>query len=131
MLLRELYNHLDEKQIWGRSGTKVVRKFRCTVGRRKGRIVKKIAQCFASPNMKARITMKRTRGRVGAKMMRKRQKTMRTNPASKRVQALNKASSKKSTAKSVPRSFRQYKPGRTMPKRLKTYKPKSPKKARK
>ena len=124
MLLRELYNHLDEKQIWGRSGQKVVRKFRCTVGRRKGRIVKKIAQCFASPNIKARVTMKRTRGRVGAKMMRKRQKTMRTNPASKRVQALNKASSKKSTAKpKAPRSFRNFKPGRTMPKKAKGYKP--------
>ena len=129
MLLRELYNHLDEKQIWGRSGQKVVRKFRCTVGRRKGRIVKKIAQCFASPNIKARVTMKRTRGRVGAKMMRKRQKTMRTNPASKRVQALNKASAKKSTAKkSVARSFRNFKPGRSLPKPLKTYKPKKAKK---
>lgn len=121
MLLRELYNHLNEKQIWGRSGQKVVRKFRCTVGRRKGRIVKKIAQCFASPNIKARITMKRTRARVGAKMMRKRQKTMRTNPASKRVQALNKAGSKPA-ARKVGRSYRQYKPGRTMPKRPKTYK---------
>jgi hypothetical protein len=121
MLLRELYNHLDEKQIWGRSGQKVVRKFRCTVGRRKGRIVKKIAQCFASPNIKARITMKRTRARVGAKMMRKRQKTMRTNPASKRVQALNKAGSKPA-ARKVGKSYRQYKPGRTMPKRPKGYK---------
>ena len=128
MLLRELHNHLDEKQIWGRSGQKVVRKFRCTVGRRKGRIVKKIAQCFASPNIKARITMKRTRGRVGAKMMRKRAKTMRTNPASKRVQALNKASSRSSTAgkrpkSSQPKSFRAFKPGRTMPKKIKAFKP--------
>ena len=92
MLLREIYKPLEEKQIWGRRGKQVVRKFRCTVGRRRGRIVAKIAQCFAAPNMKARITMKRTRARVGAKMMRKRRKTMRTNPASKRVQALNKAS---------------------------------------
>ena len=106
MLLRELYNHLNEKQIWGRSGQKVVRKFRCTVGRRKGRIVKKIAQCFASPNIKARITMKRTRAWFGAKMMRKRQKTMRTNPASKRVLALNKAGSKPA-ARKVGRSYRQ------------------------
>ena len=75
--------------------------------------------------------MKRTRGRVGAKMMRKRQKTMRTNPASKRVQALNKASSKKPAKRQVGKSFRNFKPGRTMPKKIKTYKPKSPKKARK
>ena len=98
MLLREIYTSLEEKQIWGRRGKAVVRKFRCTVGRRRGRIVAKIAQCFAAPNVKAKIRMKRTRARVGAKMMRKRRKTMRTNPASIRVQALNKASRKTSGA---------------------------------
>ena len=42
-------------------------------------------------SMKARLTMKRTRARVGARMMRKARRTKRTNPASRRVQALNKA----------------------------------------
>ncbi len=55
MLLREITQPLDEKQIWGRRGKDVVRKFRCTVGKRKGRIVAKIAQCFAAPNVKAKI----------------------------------------------------------------------------
>ena len=91
MLVREIYESLTEKQIWARSGKKVVRKYRCTVGRRKGRIVKQMAQCFAAPNMKARLTMKRTRARVGARMMRKARRTKRTNTASRRVQALNKA----------------------------------------
>tara|TARA_B100000035_G_scaffold171477_1_gene146276 strand:+ start:6209 stop:6493 length:285 start_codon:yes stop_codon:yes gene_type:complete len=91
MLIRELYEPLDEKQIWARSGKKVVRKYRCTAGRRKGRIVKQMAQCFAAPDMKARLTMKRTRARIGARMMRKARRTKRTNPASRRVQALNKA----------------------------------------
>ena len=91
MLVRELYEQIDEKQIWARSGKKVVRKYRCTAGRRKGRIVKQMAQCFAAPDMKARLTMKRTRARVGARMMRKARRTKRTNPASRRVQALNKA----------------------------------------
>ena len=48
-----------------------------------------MAQCFEAPNMKARITMKRTRARIGARMMRKARRTKRTNPASRRVQALN------------------------------------------
>ena len=114
MLLREIYKPLEEKQIWGRRGQQVVRKFRCTVGRRRGRIVAKIAQCFAAPNMKARISMKRTRARVGAKMMRKRRKTMRTNPASKRVQALNKASrSTKSTRPGTMSPFTPKKPKKT------------------
>jgi|TARA_B100001741_G_C16026226_1_gene357747 hypothetical protein len=91
MLVREIYEQIDEKQIWARSGKKVVRKYRCTAGRRKGRIVKQMAQCFAAPDMKARLTMKRTRARVGARMMRKARRTKRTNPASRRVQALNKA----------------------------------------
>ena len=91
MLVREIYEQIDEKQIRARSGKKVVRKYRCTAGRRKGRIVKQMAQCFAAPDMKARLTMKRTRARVGARMMRKARRTKRTNPASRRVQALNKA----------------------------------------
>lgn len=92
MLVREIFESLSEKQIWARSGKKVVRKFRCTQGRRKGRIVKSMAQCFAAPNIKARITLKRTRARVGGRMMRKARRTKRTNPVSRRVQALNKAS---------------------------------------
>ena len=91
MLVREIYESLTEKQIWARSGKKVVRKYRCTAGRRKRRIVKKMSQCFAAPNMKARLTLKRTRARIGARMMRKARRTKRTNPASRRVQALNRA----------------------------------------
>jgi len=90
MLIREVIS-IDEKQIWARSGKKVVRKYRCTQGPRKGRIVKKMAQCFAAPDVKARIRMKKTRARIGGKMMRKARRTKRINPVSRRVQALNKA----------------------------------------
>ena len=52
MLLRDLFQTLDEesvieKQIWGRNGNKVVRKYRCSGGRRNGRIVSKMTACFA------------------------------------------------------------------------------------
>lgn len=80
---------LLEKQIWGRRGTRIVRKFRCTSGRRKNRIVATPAQCFASPNIKARIRMKRTRARLGARMMRKSIMTKRRNPASRAIRRLN------------------------------------------
>jgi hypothetical protein len=92
MLLRELTLPLEEKRIWARSGKKVVRKYRCTSGRRKGRIVAKIGQCFAAPDMKKRFTLKKTRARVGSRMTRKARRTKRVNPVSKRVQALNRAS---------------------------------------
>ena len=80
---------LSEKPIWGRKGKKVVRKFRCTSGIRKGRIVSKPAQCFASINIKSRITLKRTKARMGARLARKAKMTKRINPASKRLKYLN------------------------------------------
>ena len=93
MLLRELLNHttedLEEGQTWARSGKKVVRKYRCSSGPRKNRIVSKMAQCFAAPDIKKRMNMKKTKARLGGKMARKARKTKRTNPASKRVQSLN------------------------------------------
>ena len=93
---------LTEKQIWGRRGKKLVRKYRCTSGIRKNRIVSNIGQCFAAPNVKARIRLKRTRARLGSRMARKARRTKRTNPASRRVAALNKAGSRR-----APRSTRR------------------------
>lgn len=93
MLLRELFtNLLDESQTWARSGKKVVRKYRCGSGPRKGRVVAKAAQCFAAPDIKKRQTMKRTKARLGSRMIRKSKKTKKINPASRRVQSMNKAS---------------------------------------
>jgi hypothetical protein len=68
----------------------VVRKFRCTSGRRKGRIVAKIQQCFAAPDMKKRFQLKKTKARLGSRIVRKARRTKKVNPASRRVQALNK-----------------------------------------
>jgi hypothetical protein len=93
MLITDLIiesNEVTEAMAWAKRGNKVVRKFRCASGRRKGRIVSKPGQCFAAPDIKKRIRLKMTRARLGARMARKRKKTMRVNPASRRVQALNK-----------------------------------------
>ena len=51
MLVTEITSDLTEKQIWGRRGKKLVRKYRCMGGKRKGRIVAQMAQCFAAPNI--------------------------------------------------------------------------------
>lgn len=90
MHITEITSDLKEKQVWGRTGKKLVRKYRCTGGRRKGRVVSNMAQCFASPNMKARMTLKRTRARLGARIARKARRTKRINPASIQLQRLNK-----------------------------------------
>lgn len=97
MLLRELtYTttesvELDEKQVWAKSGQKVVRKYRCTSGSRKGRVVKEPAQCFRAPDVKRRIQLKKTKARMGARMARKARRTKRVSPVSRRVAQLNKA----------------------------------------
>ena len=91
MLLREFFiDQIDEKQVWARSGKKVVRKFRCSAGPRKGRVVAQMAQCFAAPDIKKRVQLKRTKARLGKRMARKARWTKRINPASRRVSALNK-----------------------------------------
>jgi hypothetical protein len=85
-----LIQDITEKQVWGRKGTKLVRKYRCTTGTRKGRTVSSMSQCFAAPDPKKRATLKRTKARLGAKMARKAKKTKRVNPASRTLSRLNK-----------------------------------------
>jgi len=82
---------VEEGMAWAKRGNKVVRKFRCTGGRRKGRIVSKPAQCFAAPDIKKRNKLKITKARLGSRMTRKAKRTKKVNPASKRVAAMNKS----------------------------------------
>ena len=90
MLLRELFiNQIDEKQVWARKGKAVTRKYRCTSGRRKGRVVAKMQQCFAPLDIKQSVRLKQTKKKVGSRMIRKAKRTKRTNPASKRLKQLN------------------------------------------
>lgn len=86
MYLEELF---ETKMAWHRHGRKLVRKFRCTGGRRKGRIVSKPAQCFAAPDIKKRFKLRMTKAKLGKRMARKAQRTMRTNPASIMKKRLN------------------------------------------
>ena len=80
----------EARMVWRKMGNKVVRAVRCTSGRRKGRVVSKSSQCSAPINMKKRMTIKKTRAKMGARITRKSQRTKRMNPASRRVRALNK-----------------------------------------
>jgi len=91
MRIDEIIQDLDERQVWARSGQKVVRKFRCTSGPRKGRVVKSASQCFAAPDVKKRAQLKRTKARLGKKIARKTKRTKRVSPASRKIQALNRA----------------------------------------
>ncbi len=93
MLLMEQYNTIvtETKLVFAKRGQKVVKKFRCTVGKRKGRIVANPSQCAAPIDLKKRFVLKRTKAAKGKRMAKKAQRTKRTNPASKIVARLNKA----------------------------------------
>ena len=87
MLLRELIEGVTT--IFGKKGNKVVRKYRCTSGTRKGRIVAKPATCSAPKNVKASNTLKKTRRSKGKTISIKSTRTKRTNPASQKLKRLN------------------------------------------
>lgn len=87
MLLRELIEGVTT--IFGKKGSKNVRKYRCTSGPRKGRIVAKPSTCSAPMNVKASVSMKKTRRSKGKTPSIKASRTKRTNPASVRLRSLN------------------------------------------
>ena len=91
MFIRELTD-INEKQVWGRTGNKMVRKYRCTSGSRKGRVVSKIGGCYSAIDTKKRAKLKLTRARLANRMVKRSKRTKRLNPVSKRLQSLNKTS---------------------------------------
>lgn len=90
MLLKEIFANMDEGIAWAKRGNVVVRKYRCTSGPRKGRIVKDLGQCSAAPDVAKRHRLKITKARLGGRMARKAKRTKRINQASIRVKSLNK-----------------------------------------
>lgn len=80
---------VETKMVWARKGKSFARKYRCTFGKRKGRVVADPSQCSKPVDMKKRMTLRKTKAKKGSRMARKAQRTKRTNPASKMVKALN------------------------------------------
>lgn len=91
MIINEAYNTVvtEAKVVFARRGNKVAKKFRCTVGKRKGRVVASPAQCAAPIDIKKRFVMKKTKAMKGPRMTKKAQRTKRINPASKLVRQMN------------------------------------------
>ena len=94
----ELFELTDEDQpvieakiVWARKGRSITKKYRCTFGKRKGRLVANPAQCSKPIDLKKRFVLKRTKAQKGGRMARKARFTKRFNPASKAVQRMNKA----------------------------------------
>jgi len=80
----------EARMVWRKMGNKVKRAVRCTSGHRKGRVVSSPAQCGKPLDIKKRFTLKRTKAKMGKRMIRKARRTKRFNPASRRVRMMNK-----------------------------------------
>ena len=88
MILRELFENVTA--IWARKGAKNVRKYRCTSGSRKGRIVAKPTTCHAPKRVSSSVSIKKNkRSRAGAIKVKTR-RTRTQNAASRRLKSLNK-----------------------------------------
>lgn len=79
-----------EKIAWKRRGNKVLRQFRCTSGTRKGRIVANPSQCFKPIDIKKRLTLRKTKAKMGSRAARKASRTKKFNPVSRRAKSMNK-----------------------------------------
>lgn len=107
MYLKELIAESIQEgatSIYGRKGGQSVRKYRCSSGPRKGRIVAKMATCTAPKSVKKATTLKKVK-RAGAKRQAvKIARTKRANPASRRLPKVNismRTNRKKSKAKRI------------------------------
>lgn len=79
----------EARMVWRKMGNTVKRAIRCTSGRRKGRVVSKASQCNAPIDFQKRLMMKRNKAKFGKRMAFRARRTKKTNPASRRVRALN------------------------------------------
>lgn len=75
--------------VWGRKKGKVVRKYRCTTGPRKGRQVASPSTCNAPKRVKSMISMKKAKRR-GSAIATKTTRTKKYYGASPRITKLNK-----------------------------------------
>jgi len=91
MIISDILPTNETRMIFGRKGKQVVKKYRCSFGRKKGRIVSNPSVCSAPLDIKKRMIMKKMKARMGARLQRKIKFTKRFNPASRRVASLNKS----------------------------------------
>lgn len=90
MKAQEILDGLNESfvQVSGRVGGQIVRKYRCTSGFRKGRIVSKPSTCTAPRNIKRSVGIKKMKSAKGTYQKIKTQRT-KTRKTTSRLRKLN------------------------------------------
>ena len=86
------------KQVWGRSSKGVVKRYRCTDGKKKGRVVAKPTTCSTATDQRKSSTLKKTRRSKGRVQSIRRSQRIK-HPTSKRIKALNKPHRRKKTSR--------------------------------
>ena len=80
---------VTEKIAWKRRGNTLKRQFRCSSGPRKGRVVATASQCFKPIDIKKRMTLRKTKAKMGSRLQRKAGRTKNFNPVSRRLKTMN------------------------------------------
>jgi hypothetical protein len=86
--------------IWGRKGGRMARRYRCTAGIRKGRIVSNPATCTKPKNIQKSISFRKTLARRGGQIRIKTGRTKRST-FSRRVKRLNAPKTRTASRKST------------------------------
>lgn len=86
------------KMVWGRSKKGPVRRYRCTDGSKKGRVVAKPSTCSSTVNQKRSHKLKQTRRSVGLRQTQRRKTTM-ARPTFKRITRANRKQRSKTRKK--------------------------------
>ena len=93
MILADIISELQEGAVgvFGRRGGKLVRRYRCTSGQKKGRIVAKAKTCSTPIKVGKSAQLKRTKARKAPIIKIKSRYTKRTNARSLALQRHNKS----------------------------------------
>ncbi len=107
MKIHELFDDVESLEeavssVFGRGKSTIKRKFRCTSGPRKGRVVADPSTCTKPIDVAKRVRAKATRAKKPGLAAFKRARTMRSSPITKVLKRTNPLRSK--TAKRVKRS---------------------------
>lgn len=91
----QYYNeNMKENMVWSRQGGKQVRKYRCTSGLRKGRVMASPASCNAPINVAKGQTLRKTKAKKSGGIKMKSMRTRNQNVRSLRLAKLNKPTNK-------------------------------------
>lgn len=90
MIVSEVIVTEGKSNAWGKSGNKLVRKYRCTFGPRKGRVMSSPSACNKPINLRKSTALKKTKGSKAGSIKAKTAITKRTNPVSRRLKVANK-----------------------------------------